>query len=141
MMNRSEIELMIPHRAPFLLLDRVEELVPGTHCVAVMLVDPENAVFSGHFPGRPILPGVLMIEAVGQTAAVMMAAAAAQGSIDRALLAAVNRFKFFKPVTPGQDLRIQTTKLTEVGSMAYIGGTVFANGIIVASGELSVMCA
>jgi 3-hydroxyacyl-[acyl-carrier-protein] dehydratase len=140
-MDRSEIERMIPHRAPFLLLDRVEELVPGVRCVAVMLIDPENTIFSGHFPGRPILPGVFMIEAVGQTAAVMMAAATTQGTIGNALLAAVNRFKFFKPVTPGQHVRIQTAKLTEVGSMAYIEGTVFADEVIVASGELSVVCA
>jgi len=140
-MDRSEIEQIIPHRAPFLLLDRVEELEPGVRCVAVMLIDPDDAIFSGHFPGRPILPGVLMIEAVGQTAAVMMASATAQGAIGNALLAAVNRFKFLKPVLPGQDVRIHTTKLTGVGSMAYIEGTVFADGIIVASGELSVVCA
>jgi 3-hydroxyacyl-[acyl-carrier-protein] dehydratase len=140
-MDRSEIEQIIPHRAPFLLLDRVEELVPGTRCLAVMSLDPEDAIFAGHFPGRPILPGVLMIEAVGQTAAVMMASATAEGTIGNALLAAVNRFKFFKPVTPGQEVRIQTAKVTQVGSMAYIEGTVFVDGIIVASGELSVVCA
>ena len=140
-MDRSEIEKTIPHRAPFLLLDRVEELVPGVRCVAVMAMDADDAIFAGHFPGRPILPGVLMIEAVGQTAAVMMGTATAQGTVGNALLAAVNRFKFFKPVTPGQDVRIQTAKLTEVGSMAYIEGTVFADGVMVASGELSVVCA
>lgn len=140
-MDRNEIEKRIPHRAPFLLLDRVEELVPGIRCVAVMSVNPEDPIFTGHFPGRPILPGVLMIEAVGQTAAVMMAAATCEGNIGNALLAAVNRFKFFKPVLPGQDVRIQTAKLTEVGPMACIEGTVFADGVIVASGELSVVCA
>jgi 3-hydroxyacyl-[acyl-carrier-protein] dehydratase len=106
-----------------------------------MFVDPENAIFSGHFPGRPILPGVLMIEAVGQTAAVMLAASTPQGTIGHALLAAVNRFKFLKPVIPGQEIRIETTKLTQAGTMAYIGGTVFVDGEIVASGELSVVCA
>ncbi len=132
---------MIPHRSPFLFIDRVEELEPGKRCVAWMRVDPEDAIFAGHFPGRPILPGVLIIEAVGQTAAVMMAASAPQGMIGNALLAAVNRFKFFKPVMPGQQVRIETTKLTEAGSMAYIGGTVFVGDGIVASGELSVVCA
>jgi 3-hydroxyacyl-[acyl-carrier-protein] dehydratase len=140
-MDRSEIEKMIPHRPPFLFLDRVEELEPGVRCVAWMSVDPEDAIFFGHFPGRPILPGVLMIEAMGQTAAVMMAAAAPDGTIGNALLASVNRFKFLKPVTPGQEVRIETTKLTEVGSMTYIGGNVFVDGVIVASGELSVVCA
>lgn len=141
MIERSEIEKMIPHRSPFLFIDRVEELEPGMRCVAWMQVDPEDAIFAGHFPGRPILPGVLIIEAVGQTAAVMMAASAPQGMIGNALLAAVNRFKFFKPVMPGQQVRIETTKLTEAGSMAYIGGTVFVDDGIVASGELSVVCA
>ncbi len=140
-MDRNEIEKLIPHRAPFLFIDRVEELEPGERCIAWMCIDPEDAIFSGHFPGRPILPGVLMIEAVGQTAALMMAAATPQGTIGNALLAAVNRFKFLNPVSKGQDVRIETTKLTEAGSMVYIGGTVFADGIIVASGELSVVCA
>jgi len=140
-MGRNEIEKMIPHRAPFLFINRVEELEPGVRCIAWMCIDPEDAIFSGHFPTRPILPGVLMIEAVGQTAALMMAAATPQGAIGNALLAAVNRFKFLKPVNKGQDVRIETTKLTEAGSMAYIGGTVFADGVIVASGELSVVCA
>jgi 3-hydroxyacyl-[acyl-carrier-protein] dehydratase len=131
---------MIPHRAPFLFLDRVEELEPGVRCVAWMLLDPEDAIFAGHFPARPIVPGVLIIEAVGQAAAVMMAASVDQGTIGNALLAAVNRFKFLKPVTPGQKVRIETTKLTEAGPMAYIGGTVSVDGVIVASGELSVVC-
>jgi len=140
-MHRSEIEKMIPHRPPCLLLDRVEELEPGVRCVAVMSVDPEDAIFSGHFPSRPILPGILMIEAVGQTAAVMMAGSAPQGTIGNAVLAAVNRFKFLKPVLPEQEVRIETTKLTQAGSMALIGGTVSVDGLIVASGELSVVCA
>ncbi|HEV2619026.1 MAG TPA: 3-hydroxyacyl-ACP dehydratase FabZ [Acidobacteriaceae bacterium] len=140
-MDRSAIEKMIPHRFPFLFIDRIEELEPGIRCVARMFLDSDDAIFCGHFPARPILPGVLMIEAVGQTAAVMMAAAAADGTIGNALLASVNRFKFLKPVAPGQDVRIETTKLTEVGSMAYIRGTVYVDGAIVASGELSVVCA
>ena len=140
--GRSEIETMIPHRAPFLWIDRVEELEPGVRCVAVKFVDPANPIFAGHFPAKPILPGVLLIEAVAQTAGVMLgsAAPAAVGSAGGvALLAAVNRFKFLKPVTPGQELRIETKKLTEALQMAYIGGTVWVDGEIVASGELSVV--
>jgi 3-hydroxyacyl-[acyl-carrier-protein] dehydratase len=142
-MERSEIEAMIPHRAPFLWIDRVEELEPGVRCVAVKLVDPADPIFAGHFPAKRILPGVLLIEAVAQTAGVMLGSAAPQaggktgGGV--ALLGAVNRFKFLKAVTPGQQLRIETKMLTEVGRMACIGGTVWVDGEMVASGELSVV--
>jgi 3-hydroxyacyl-[acyl-carrier-protein] dehydratase len=122
-MERNEIEKIIPHRPPFLWIDRVEELEPGIHCVAWLSVDAENPIFAGHFPARPILPGVLMIEA----------------TMDSALLAAVHRFKFFKPVAPGVELRIETTKLTQAGAMACIEGTVSVLGEKVASGELSVV--
>jgi 3-hydroxymyristoyl/3-hydroxydecanoyl-(acyl carrier protein) dehydratase len=146
-MERSEIEKMIPHRAPFLWIDRVEELEPGVRCVAVKFVDPANPIFAGHFPAKPILPGVLLIEAVAQTAGVMLGSAVPlaadkpDGVTEEgvALLGAVNRFKFLKPVTPGQELRIETTKITEAGRMAYIGGTVWVGAEMVASGELSVV--
>jgi 3-hydroxyacyl-[acyl-carrier-protein] dehydratase len=138
----SEIERLIPHRPPFLWIDRVEELEPGVRCVAVKFVDPENPIFAGHFPDKPILPGVFLIEAVAQTAGVMLGSAAQvvagnKGGV--ALLAAVNRFKFLKPVTPGQELRVETKKLTEALQMAYIAGTVWVNGEMVANGELSVV--
>ena len=133
---------MIPHRAPFLWIDRVEELEPGVRCVAVKFVDPADPIFAGHFPARPILPGVFLIEAVAQTAGVMLGSAGPQASGGGvALLAAVNRFKFLKTVTPGQNLRVETKRLTEVGQMACIGGTVWVDGEIVASGELSVVSA
>ena len=143
MIERSEIETIIPHRPPFLWIDRVEELEPGVRCVAVKFVDPADPIFAGHFPAKPILPGVLLIEAVAQTAGVMLGSAAPQVAArtggELALLAAVNRFKFFKPVTPGRELRIETKKLTDAGKMALITGTVWVDGEMVASGELSVV--
>ncbi len=145
--ERSEIETLIPHRPPFLWIDRVEELEPGVRCVAVKFVDPENPVFAGHFPGKPILPGVFLIEAVAQTAGVMLGSARPEVSAKNdargqvALLAAVNRFKFLKPVTPGQTLRVETKKLTEALQMACIGGTVWVDGEMVANGELTVVSA
>lgn len=139
----SAIETVIPHRPPFLWIDRVEELEPGIRCVTVKFIDPENPIFAGHFPAEPILPGVLLIEAMAQTAGVMLGSAAPQapGSNTRgvALLAAVNRFKFLKPVTPGQFVRVETKKLTEAGRMAYIEGTIWVGEEIVANGELSVV--
>jgi 3-hydroxyacyl-[acyl-carrier-protein] dehydratase len=142
-MERSEIETLIPHRPPFLWIDRVEELEPGVRCVAVKFVDPADPIFVGHFPAKPILPGVFLIEAVAQTAGVMLGSSgfkvATEDSGGVALLAAVNRFKFLKPVTPGRTLRVETKKLTEIGQMACVGGTVSVDGEIVAKGELSVV--
>jgi 3-hydroxyacyl-[acyl-carrier-protein] dehydratase len=143
--ERSAIETLIPHRAPFLWIDRVEELEPGVRCVAVKFIDPANPIFVGHFPAKPILPGVLLIEAVAQTAGVMLGSATPEAAAGSgrgvALLAAVTRFKFLKPVTPGQELRVETKKLTKVGQMACIGGTVWVDGEMVANGELSVVSA
>lgn len=143
MIEQTEIKTLIPHRPPFLWIDRVDELEPGVRCVAVKFVDPADPIFAGHFPAKPILPGVLLIEAVAQTAGVMLGSAAPRlddknrGGV--ALLAAVNRFKFLKPVTPGNELRVETKKLTDAGQMALIAGTVWVGGEMVANGELSVV--
>jgi 3-hydroxyacyl-[acyl-carrier-protein] dehydratase len=138
MMDRIEIERVIPHRAPFLWIDSVEELEPGVRCVAHKRVDPAEPAFRGHFPNRPVLPGVYLIEAVAQTAGVMLGAGAPPGPDATPLLAAVNRFKFLKPVGPGDNLRIVTTVLTEAGRLVCVTGTITVNGAIVAGGELTV---
>jgi len=140
-MERIDIENVIPHRAPFLWIDRVEELEPGVRCAAVKWIDPEEPALRGHFPARPILPGIFLIEAVAQTAGVMLGTAVPPEPGATPLLAAVNRFKFLKPVLPGQQLRIVTTRLTEVGKMACIEGTITVNGVTVAVGELTVRSA
>ena len=145
MMERAEIEDVIPHRAPFLWIDRVEELAPGIRCAAVKWIDPEEPALRGHFPGRPILPGIFLIEAVAQTAGVMLGSALGTAAPPEPgatpLLAAVNRFKFLHPVLPGQELRIVTTRLTDAGKMACIEGKVTVNGVMVAVGDLTVVSA
>jgi 3-hydroxyacyl-[acyl-carrier-protein] dehydratase len=142
-MERNEIEKLIPHRPPFLWIDRVQELEPGVRCVAVKFVDPADPIFAGHFPDKPILPGVFLIEAVAQTAGVMLGSAAPEAGNNTGagvgLLAAVSRFKFLKPVSPGRELRVETKTLTAIERMACIAGTVWVDGEIVAKGELSVV--
>jgi 3-hydroxyacyl-[acyl-carrier-protein] dehydratase len=140
-MDRHEIEKLIPHRPPFLWIDGVEELEPGLHCLAWKRIEPDSPAFAGHFPANPVLPGIFLIEAIAQTACVMLASAAQPDPELVPLLAAVNRFKFLKPVKPGQELRIVTRKLTDAGKMAYIEGTVSVAGEVVARGELSVVSA
>ena len=69
-----EIEAILPHRPPFLWVDRVESVEPGVRCVASKRIDPQEPFFAGHFPGEPILPGVFLVEAAAQTAGIMMGA-------------------------------------------------------------------
>lgn len=146
MLNKQQILDLIPHRQPFLWIDSVAELDAGVRCVALKFVDRSESVFEGHFPGNPILPGVIIIEAAAQTAAVMlgsqMQAADAAGNEEGAgpsrLLGAVNRFKFLKPVKPGCELRIETRKVSEMGPMAYVDVTVQVGNEVIARGELAV---
>jgi 3-hydroxyacyl-[acyl-carrier-protein] dehydratase len=140
-MDRDQIEAIIPHRPPSLWIDRVEELEPGIRCVAWKFIDSKNPAFDGHFPAKPILPGIFLIEAMAQTAGVMMGSQTHDEPEGVPMLAAVNRFKFLKPVLPGQEVRIETRKLTEAGAMAYIEGTLSVQGETVARGELSVVAA
>ncbi len=137
-MIRSDIEAILPHREPFLWVDRIVEIVPGESCHAATDVDPSAPFFSGHFPGDPILPGVFLIEAAAQTAGVMLGAGAvATGR--RHLLAAVNQFKFLKPVRPGTTLHIETKALIERDGMAVVSATLSVDGETVAVGQLTVV--
>ncbi len=136
-LDRSHIESLIPHRSPFLWIDKIEELEPGVRCVALKYIDPAEPFFAGHFPSEAILPGVFLIEAVAQTTGVMLAGPVKSKGLPK--LAAVNQFKFLKVVRPGSELRIETRKLTESGTMAYIEGTVRVGDEIVARGELIVV--
>jgi 3-hydroxyacyl-[acyl-carrier-protein] dehydratase len=137
-MDRSQIESLIPHRAPFLWIDQIVELEPGKRCVALKHVDPAEPFFAGHFPAEAVLPGIFLIEAMAQTSGVMLGSAASKmEGIPK--LAAVNRFKFLKLVKPGSELRIETRKLTDAGSMACIEGIVRVGDEIVARGELTIV--
>jgi 3-hydroxyacyl-[acyl-carrier-protein] dehydratase len=136
MLDKDAILGLIPHRPPFLWVDRVIEIEAGVRCVGLKLVDPAEPCFAGHFPGKPVLPGVFLIEAAAQTAAVMMAAPGGER-----LMAAVNRFKFLKPVSPGSELRIETRVVSSAGPLAYVEATVSVAGEIVARGELSLYSA
>jgi 3-hydroxyacyl-[acyl-carrier-protein] dehydratase len=139
-LDKDAILALIPHRPPFLWVDRVVELEPGARCVGVKRVDPAEPFFAGHFPEKAVLPGVFLIEAAAQTAGVMLAVPGAAQTGER-LLAAVTRFKFLKPVGPGTELRIETRVISGVGAMAYVEATISVAGETVARGELSLYSA
>ena len=137
MIDRQALQDHIPHREPFLWIDRVEHVEPGVRCVAFKFIDPAEPFFAGHFPENPVLPGVFVIEAMAQTAGVMLGSATGGACV--ALLAGVNRFKFLKTIAPGSELRIETRTLVSTGKMALVEGTVEVAGEVVARGELSVV--
>ena len=104
----KEIQKIIPHRYPMLLIDRVEELEAGKRAVAIRNVTAHEQVFNGHFPGNPVLPGVLIVEAMAQTGAVALL------SMDEfkgktAYFGGIKEAKFRKVVRPGDTLRIEVT--------------------------------
>ncbi|MFZ9857647.1 MAG: 3-hydroxyacyl-ACP dehydratase FabZ [Roseiflexaceae bacterium] len=107
-MSVEDIMKVIPHRYPFLLIDRIVELEPGVRAVAIKQVTINEPFFQGHFPDYPIMPGVLIVEALAQTGAVAgMVLPENQGKI--ALFAGIESVRFRKPVVPGDSLRLEVT--------------------------------
>jgi 3-hydroxyacyl-[acyl-carrier-protein] dehydratase len=104
-LGRREIEEIIPHREPFLLIDEVTEIVPGTRVVARKVVRENEWYLRGHFPERPIMPGVLMVEAMAQAGAVaVLSEPANRGKL--ALFAGIDDVRFKRLVTPGDELEL-----------------------------------
>jgi len=137
-LGRAEIEAIIPHREPFLLLDEVVVLEPGERVVARKLVRPEEWYLSGHFPGNPIMPGVLMVEALAQTGAVaVLAQDEHRGKL--VLFAGIDGVRFKRVVRPGETLELEcrlerlrgpvgkgSVKATVGGELAVRGTLTFA---------------
>jgi len=132
----------IPHRHPMVMIDRVLSLEPGKRGVGVKCVTYNESFFAGHFPDNPIFPGVLMIEAMAQMAAIVLGEntaekGATQPTQENRYLAAVNRLKFTRKVTPGVCLQITVEVLKKFGNLVLVSAKIEEEGELVASGELS----
>ncbi|MDP3254991.1 MAG: 3-hydroxyacyl-ACP dehydratase FabZ [Bosea sp. (in: a-proteobacteria)] len=137
----QKIMACIPHRYPFLLVDRVVEINGDESGVGIKNVTINEPQFTGHFPGNPVFPGVLMIEAMAQTAGVLVVNA--RGSDDVAvrsvLFTTIDKAKFRKPVVPGDTLRFHLTKVARKRNIYFYRGEARVEGTLVAEADLSAM--
>lgn len=138
MMDIKEIMNILPHRQPFLLIDRVLEMEEGKRCVALKNVTMNEPFFGGHFPGEPVMPGVLIIEALAQTGAVaMLSMEEFKGKI--AFFGGIDKAKFRGKVVPGDTLRLEV-EMIKIKRNAGIGkGVAYVGDKKVAEGELTFM--
>ena len=136
MLSCREIQKIIPHRWPFLLVDKVIELKPGEGAVGIKNVAAGEFCFQGHFPDYPIFPGVLIIEALAQVGAVaVLSVPENRGKI--ALFAGVDNFRFRGPVFPGDTLRLEVAFTRMRGSIGKGTAKAIVEGKTVAEGELT----
>ncbi len=125
----DRIMKMLPHRFPFLLVDKVLETEGGTHLVAIKNVTINEPFFQGHFPEYPVMPGVLQIEMIAQAAGLMVLSAMEEGMADfDTILMSVENAKFRRLVQPGDQLRVETKLISRRRTMAKISGVVTADG-------------
>ncbi len=138
MMNAQEIKAIIPHRYPFLLIDRVVELEEGKRIVAIKNVTNNEEFFNGHFPQEPVMPGVLIIEAMAQAGAVaLLSLEQFRGKI--AYFGGIDKAKFRGKVVPGDTLRLEL-EIIKLKKVAGIGkGIAYVDGKKVAEAELTFM--
>jgi beta-hydroxyacyl-ACP dehydratase FabZ len=131
------IQQIIPHRYPFLLIDRIIELVPGERAVGLKNVSADEPFFEGHFPGYPVMPGVLIVESMAQTAAVMMLAGE-NGSGPRRipLFAGMEKVKFRCPVVPGDQLRLELSMLQQRAGTCRLAGRALVGEDLAAQAQI-----
>ena len=143
-MGREEIEKLLPHRTPFLLVDEVLNVRPGDTARGLKYLEAGDPVFAGHFPDEPIMPGVLIAEACGQLGAIALSLEAgdtdekAMAGKPTGYLASINKFKFFTPCRPGDTLDMTVRVGKRMGSLIQLICSVKTGNKKVANGDLTV---
>ena len=132
----KEIMEIIPHRHPFMLIDTIEELEPGVRAVGKKCVSFNEPYFAGHFPGNPVMPGVLIVEALAQTGAVAILSQP-EWKGKTAYFAGINQVKFKQKVLPGDTLTLETEIVKVKGPVGVGMGNAYVDGKLVCRAELT----
>lgn len=134
-LNSNEIQKIIPHRYPFLLIDKVIEIEPGISCIAIKNVSVNEMHFMGHFPEEHVMPGVLIVEALAQTGAVtILSLKKNKGKI--AYFAGIDKCKFKRKVIPGDTLKLEVVISKQRGPIGFGTATATVNGEVAVTAEL-----
>lgn len=136
MLGKEEIEKIIPQRNPFLMIDEIEEYIPGESCTAYKNVSEEEYYFKGHFPGNPIMPGVLIVESLAQTGAVAILSKE-ENKGRNALFGGINNVKFKRQVKPGDRLKLEVKIIKQKGPVGIGEAVATVDGQIACKGELT----
>lgn len=137
MIDIKEIQLILPHRYPFLLVDRVLDIEPNVKITAIKNVTMNEHFFVGHFPGNPVMPGVLIVEAMAQAAGILAYKSGVQGK--HVYFLTIEKAKFRKPVTPGDQLRFEVKVVHSRGSVWKFSGEAIVDEKVAAEAEFSAM--
>ncbi len=140
MIDIEGIIKMIPHRYPFLLIDRVQDVVPKASATGIKNVTMNEPFFQGHFPNKPIMPGVLIIESMAQTAAVLVVSGLGSQTEGKLVyFMSVDSARFRKPVVPGDQLEIKVIKKQTRGNVWKFDGQAYVRNILVAESGFTAM--
>jgi beta-hydroxyacyl-ACP dehydratase FabZ len=138
MFGPKEIQEILPHRYPFLLVDRILELAVGKRVVGIKNVTINEPFFAGHFPGNPIMPGVLILEAMAQVGGILLVSSLhARGEKKLIYLAGMDKIRFRKPVVPGDQVRFEVEILQTRRQLSRFRGAAYVDGKLVAEAEMS----
>ena len=136
LMDVNEIQKILPHRYPFLLVDSIEELEPGKRIVGIKNVTINEPFFPGHFPGAPVRPGVLIVEAMAQVGAVMVLRDIPDRSKKLVYFTGIDQARFRQPVVPGDQLRLVVEVIKMKSRHGKLRGEAFVRGKLVAEAEI-----
>lgn len=139
-LNVHEIMDLLPHRYPFLLIDRLEDIVPGESATGIKNVTINEPFFQGHFPAQAVMPGVLIVESMAQSAAALVMYTLGEEAHGKVVyFMSVDEARFRKPVVPGDSLKIHVTRLQNRRSVWKFQGEAKVNGTLVANASFSAM--